>query len=98
MSGDAVSVAPQHYTVLLENDRVRVLESHMPAGEENQMHSHPAVVAIGLEGGSVQFTIPGGQTMEATLNAGEAMYMDAAEHATKNVGSSDIRVILVELK
>ena len=33
MADDAVSVAPHVYKVLLENDRVRVLDSRMKPGE-----------------------------------------------------------------
>jgi len=36
--------------------------------------------------------------MEIELGAGQAMYMDAAEHATEVLGTDDSHVILVELK
>ena len=38
---DAVKVAPESYKVLLENDRVRVLEYRIKPGYKNAMHSHP---------------------------------------------------------
>ena len=62
------------------------------------MHSHPAVVAVALTGAKVKFTLPGGQTMEAELEPGQAMYRDAADHATENIGSTAAHVVLVEIK
>ena len=57
-----------------------------------------AVVAIALSAAEVRFTVPGGQAMEISLNPGQAMYMDAADHATEILSSSEAHVILVELK
>ena len=95
---DAVTVAPDHYKVVEENDRVRILEFRGNKGDKTAMHSHPAVVAIAVSSAEVRFTLAGGQTMEISLNAGQAMYMDAADHATEILGSSPAHVILVELK
>ena len=95
---DAVTVAPDHYKVVEENDRVRILEFRGNLGDKTAMHSHPAVVAIALSVAEVRFTVPGGQAMEISLNPGQAMYMDAADHATEILSSSEAHVILVELK
>ena len=48
MAGDAVSVAPNFYKVLLENDKVRVLETRYGPGVKCEMHSHPGLVAVAL--------------------------------------------------
>ena len=39
---DPVQVAPNNYKVLEENDHVRVLEMNLPAGQKDEMHSHPS--------------------------------------------------------
>lgn len=98
MPGDAVSIAPHVYKVISENDKVRVLDTHMNPGEKTEMHSHPAVVAISLTNDKVKFTLPGGQSMEAELEPGQTMYLDATDHATENIGSNAIHVVLVEIK
>ena len=98
MAGDAVKVVPHVYKVILENDRVRVLDTRMKAGDKTDMHSHPAVVAYPTTGGKYRFTSPDGQSMEIEVKAGEAMYMDAATHATENVGTTDGHVLLIELE
>jgi quercetin dioxygenase-like cupin family protein len=97
-AGDAVIVAPHVYKVVLENDRVRVLDVRGKPGDKTEMHSHPAVVAIAVTDGKVRFTSPDGQTMEAELKAGETMYFDAVEHAGEFTGATEAQIVLVELK
>ena len=43
---DVVAVSPQTHKVLLENDRVRVLDVSLPAGAKEPEHSHvwPALI------------------------------------------------------
>ena len=98
MAEDAVKAAPNAYKVLLENDRVRVLDSRMKPGEKTAMHGHPALVACPVSDGKFKFTSPDGQSMEIEVKAGQPVYMDAVEHATENVGSAEGHVVLVELK
>ena len=98
MPEDAIKIASHIYKVVFENERVRVLEARMTPCAKSELHSHPAVVAIGLSAGKYKFTSPDGQSMEAELPAGQVMYMDAVDHATENVGNTEGLVILVELK
>ena len=98
MPEDAVKAAPDNYKPLLENDRVRVLEYRDKPGNKTTMHSHPAIVAYPMRDGKFRFTMPGGQSMEIEVKAGEPMYMDAHSHGTENVGTSDGHVLLIELK
>jgi quercetin dioxygenase-like cupin family protein len=44
MEQDLVKVAPKICKVLLENDRVRVLEIRFKPGGKLPMHSHPAYI------------------------------------------------------
>ena len=43
---DPVAVDPRHYTVELENERVRVLRIKYGPREKSVMHSHPAIIAV----------------------------------------------------
>ena len=95
---DAVEVASHAYKVVEENERVRVLEVRMQPGDKTEMHSHPALVAIAISDGQFKFTLSDGQTIEAGLKAGQTLYQDAVEHTTENIGSNEVRAILVELK
>ncbi len=98
MAEDAIKVAPQAYKLVLENQRVRVLEYRGGPGTRAAMHSHPDLAAVAIRGGKVKFTSPDGQSAEAELQDGQVMFFDATEHATENVGTTDIHILLVELK
>ena len=97
MSEDAVKAAPHVYTSLLENDKVRVLDVKMKAGDKTTMHGHPPVVAYAVTAGKYKFLAPGGgDPMEIEMKAGDTVYMDAVEHATECV--TEGHVVLIELK
>ena len=98
MAEDAIKVASHVYKIVLENDKVRVLESVMKPGDKTAMHGHPAVVAVPIKGGRFKFTTSDGETMEADVQDGVPMYFDATEHEVENVGDSEGRVFLIELK
>jgi quercetin dioxygenase-like cupin family protein len=95
---DPVKVAPEHYKVLLENDRVRVLEYVSKPGDKEAMHSHPANLLYMLSGATVKFTLPDGKTTESQLKAGEVGWREAETHAVENVGNTDAHVLIIELK
>ena len=98
MAGDAIQVAPDSYKVVDENDRVRILEYRGGPGATTEMHSHPDLVAIPVAAANVKFGTPDGQTFEAEMGAGQAMFFPAQDHSTENIGGNDAHVILVELK
>ncbi len=98
MARDAVAVAPDHYSVVEDNDRVRILEFRGGPGTVTEMHSHPTMVVVALTNAKVRSTLPDGQSREMELNSGTVMYQDAKDHATEVLGSSETRVILIELK
>lgn len=98
MAGDPVEVAPNVYKTLFENERVRLLEVRLAAGDSSEMHSHPDYVVYNLSAGKVKFSSGSGETEEVELPEGTAMWRDAEEHATENVGGNDVRALLFELK
>ena len=98
MTADAVTVAPDVYRVVLENDRVRVLEARADPGAKTEMHTHPSQVAIAIIDGRFRFSSPDGESVEVELKAGEVMYLDPVEHTTEILGTKEAHVILVELK
>jgi quercetin dioxygenase-like cupin family protein len=95
---DAAKVDPKHYTVVSENDQVRILKVHYGAHEKSVMHSHPNCVAVFLTDGSIHFTLPDGKTMDSKVKAGEAIYTPAATHLPEDTGDKPFELILVELK
>jgi mannose-6-phosphate isomerase-like protein (cupin superfamily) len=95
---DAVKVDPKHYSVISENDQVRILKAHYGPHEKSVMHSHPNAVAVYLTNGTVKMTMPDGKTSESTMKAGSAMFTPAATHLPENEGDKETDVIVVELK
>jgi len=95
---DAAKVDPKHYTVISENDQVRILKVHYGPHEKSVMHSHPASVAVFLTDSNGQFNYPDGKKEPIAVKAGTAMYAPATTHLPENTSDSAFDVIVVELK
>ncbi len=95
---DAVKADPKHYSVVSENNEVRILKAHYGPHEKSVMHSHPDVVAVYLTDAKVLFHLPDGKTQESNGKAGDAMFVPAGLHLPENVGDAPMDVIVVELK
>lgn len=103
---DAMIASRDHHELLLENERVRVLDSLVRPGEATSIHTHewPSVqYIIGIsdfvrrdDQGNVLFD---SRESERKLLSGEAFWSGPLQpHSVLNVGNEDIRVISVELK
>jgi quercetin dioxygenase-like cupin family protein len=98
VAGDPVQVDSQHYTVELENNRVRVLRIRYGPREVSVMHNHPAAVAVFLTDGHARFTLPQGKTEEQTIRAGAVVAYPAGDHLPENLSDQPLELVLVELK
>jgi len=98
LAQDPVKVAPNNYKVALENDSVRVCNVQAKAGDKIAMHSHPDHLVYTINGGKVKFTYPDGKTKEVELKTGEATWIKAETHATENTGTTDLKLVVFELK
>ena len=95
---DPVKLSPQYYTIRLENDRVRVMDYRLKPGEKEVMHSHPRYVACFLSGATLRSAVPNGTVSETTVKAGDVVWRDPLSHTTENIGSTELHVLVVELK
>lgn len=95
---DPLKVSPQFYEVLLENDRVRVLEYRLKRGEREPMHSHPEGIVYMLSGATLKVTHPDGKTEERPVATGATIWREPTKHALENVGDTEARAIAVDLK
>lgn len=95
---DAVKVDPKHYSVVSENDQVRILKVHYGPHEKSVMHSHPNTVAVFLTDAKGTFTFPDGKKQDFAVKAGDSQYGAAATHLPENTGDSAMDLIVVELK
>ena len=98
LAQDPVKVAPNNFKVLLENDRVRVLDFHSKPGDKIGMHSHPSSVYYYVAGSKTKFTSPDGKVTERESKLGQSAWRDPETHASEYVGTGESHVVLVELK
>ncbi len=95
---DAMRINRNAPGILVENDRVRVLRAHIPAGDKAPMHAHPDHVVYVLKGSKAQLTYPSGKVDVMDLETGEAIFMEAQSHEIVNVGETDLDMVVMELK
>lgn len=96
---DAPAANPKTIHVTLDNEHVRVFEATLPPGWKENMHSHPTSIVYVIVGGTVVNHLPDGTVSDpVTLSAGTTLYRDPVTHWNENVGTTTIRLIVVELK
>jgi quercetin dioxygenase-like cupin family protein len=95
---DPAVVNAKTIKVKFENERVRVLEAELPPGVKEQVHSHPAYVIYVLAGGKYRNYASDGKTSEGELKSGEVIYREPLTHASENIGTTTMHMILVEMK
>jgi hypothetical protein len=101
LAQDAATTAPRSYRVLLENDRVRVLEYKSRPGFGvcgEGMHSHPDHVTISLTGAKLKATMPDGTTSFKDVPAGTVFFAPAETHSAEIIGGFGTLTYIIELK
>lgn len=96
---DPVTVSPESFSVLLENDQVRVVEYVLQPGQRDAWHTHPPKVSYVVDGGTLRITTEDGQSFLTEEHTGSAVWMDALGlHFAENVGETPVRIVLMEVK
>ena len=95
---DPVAVSPESYSVRFENDRVRVLEYCLKAGEREGTHTHPPGIVYVLGDSTIRTTLPDGTAADRPAKAGEVFWRDAASHSVVNVGQTEAHALAIDLK
>ncbi len=96
-AGDPTHTDPDKYRTIMENDLVRVLEYQDVPGDRTHPHRHPDSVMYTLSTFRRRLHFADG-TREVSMAPGQAFWLPAQIHAGENVGTSDTRVLFVELK
>jgi len=88
--------------VLLDNEQVEVVRLTYPAGTESGMHSHryPNRVAYVVKGGTLELVPedPAKRPEVLTVPDGKVLFLPAATHNVKNVGTTEVVLVETELK
>jgi hypothetical protein len=97
VSGDPVETNPDHYRVVFENERVRVLEYTDTPGVVTTPHQHPDSVMYTLSSFRRRL-VSGDGAREVSMEAGHVGWLPAQEHHGENIGDTATHVLFVELK
>lgn len=103
---DAVVAAPEHHRLVLENDRVRVLETRIEPGETVRLHTHiwPAVYTILSWSDFIRRDEAGNVTVDTkasgiSFEPGAASWAEPIGlHTLENVGTQALHLVSVEIK
>jgi hypothetical protein len=95
---DPIRTDGDKYKVVLENDRVRVLEYRDRPGEKTRQHRHPAFVLYALSPFKRRLILPDGKGIVREFKAGDVMWSEAQTHIGENIGDTPTHVIMIELK
>ncbi len=97
---DLPDLPEPYYTVLFENEAVRIVDHRLGTGETEPEHTHPPMVGYFVEGATVLVTEANDSTWEATIPTG-AFLADSLywwTHSLENTGDTPLHSILVEFK
>jgi len=94
---DPVTADPSRFKVLLDNERVRVLEFTAAPGDKIPMHWHPDYITYNFSGGKTTFSFPKGKPVVSDAKAGDVVWHKSETHAGL-IGDAGAHVLLVELK
>ncbi len=95
---DALKGASNVYKLVMENDRIRVLDVKFKPGDKAVMHSHPDHLVYVLADGTLRLSLPDGSSQDFQLKAGQAVWIGAGPHATENLGKTEAHNLVVEMK
>jgi len=95
---DPAIAAAEVYKIVMENDRVRVFEVRFKPGQKADMHRHPDHIVYVLADYTLDLMLPDGSSQEVPLRAGQTLWIGAGPHAAKNIGTTEGRALVIELK
>lgn len=103
---DAVAAAPQNHRILLENDRVRVLDVTVAPGEREPVHAHcnPSVLYVMRQGRGRDYDAEGRLIDEATEAPPASQFPmtfwfdRSPPHSVHNLDTIPIHLLRLELK
>lgn len=93
---DPLVVDADHYALEFENDSVRVLREHLPAGVEGAVHSHRDRVSVYLNAANATITPREGDPVTTALVAGSTSWGAATTHRGRADG--DLENLSIELE
>ncbi|MHA7811967.1 MAG: cupin domain-containing protein [Phycisphaerales bacterium] len=90
--------SPEHYTLLHEDDRIRVIDFVIEPGFRDQWHRHPHEAFYILKGGTLPIEPQDGDPIELTIKPGDVVSHEAWTHRVSNIGNTTVHAMIFETK
>lgn len=84
--------------VILENDKVRIQESHYKPGTGGPMAERPGRAVLTVKGGTFTRTYPDGKKVKIETKTGEWRWLEKETYSFENTGKTEIVLQSVNLK
>jgi quercetin dioxygenase-like cupin family protein len=97
-AADPIQTDGDKYKVILENERVRVLDYKDKPGEKTHQHEHKDFVLYSLSPFKRKLTFPSGKSISREFKTGDVIWMRRQTHIGENIGDTDTHVLIIELK
>ncbi len=96
---DPIAAAPQIYSLKLENEHVRAIQTTARPGEFTPLHSHPGRAAVFLNDCIDRRVDENGEPVERKFSAGDVLWAPAETHGDfRYTFVEECRIIEVEVK
>jgi hypothetical protein len=95
---DVVHIAPKHYRLEFENERVRVLRATFGPDDVIPMHDDPAAVLVCVSECHVRFTRPDGKVQDVHMEAGQSRWIWEDTRSEKNLSTHPVEMLFIEMK
>ena len=95
----AHAVSPDIYEIVHEDKLIKVYTATFPVGSSDNVHEHGINTAYVITGGKVEITGLDGSVNERNIPDGAVLHSDKmVSHQVKNIGETDIKVLIAEYK
>ena len=98
MAQDPITVGPDIYKKLFENERIRVIEVTFKPGAKMGLHSHPDHFVYALTEGKLIISKPDGTSQVVEGKPGLYFWIGAESHQAENIGTTEFKLLVTELK
>lgn len=99
LAQDPAKVGPQIYKCTFENEYVRLCEVRFRPGDRIGVHSHPRHLLHITDSGKLRIvSLTNGRTDEAEFKKGDSVWSEPDTHSAVNIGATDLRALVIEIK
>ena len=98
LAQDPTKVAPTHYRLAFDNERVQVVYIHYGPHEKSALHDHPGGVVVNLTNGHLRFTDQDGKVREVSAIRGEARWFPPFKHRVENLTDESYDAVYIGVK